>query len=85
MHDEKYLQWLDRMGKARPVHAPHGSEDDIRIGLKRLQPHTWKLEGNLLTGYVTDDTKFSQTIPTNYICLGSDANGLPILKKVAIN
>lgn len=83
MFDEKYLQWYDKIGKARPSSDAHGTPEEIRANLRQVSTSNWRLEGNLLIA----DTEhgigtLKQTIPTDYICKGTDAEGLPILVKL---
>lgn len=85
MHDEKELKQYDRWGKARPTHLPHNVvdtfENPLSEQLKRVKCSNWRMEGNKLIAD-TDQGPLVQYIPTNYICLGTDKKGLPILKKV---
>lgn len=85
MYDEKTLRWFDRMGVKRPTHLPHGvvdtPENPLSNQLNRLKCYNWRLEGNLLT-CDTDEGPLSQNIPPNYICKGTDVEGLPILVKI---
>lgn len=83
MHDEQTLAWFDRMGKQRPTSDAHGTPEEIRANLRRVQTTNWKLEGNVLTAD-TDQGPLVQTIPTNYICKGTDDDGLPILVKLSV-
>lgn len=85
MHDEKELKWFDRMGKNRPTHEEHGVvdtwENPLSEQLPRLKTRNWRLEGNTLIAD-TDQGPLVQTIPTNYICKGTDDKGMPILVKI---
>jgi hypothetical protein len=83
VHDEKTLQEFDRWGKARPTSEGHGTPEEIRANLKRAQCSNWRLEGNVLYAD-TDFGPLVQTIPTNYICRGTDSEGLPILAKLSL-
>lgn len=66
-----------------PEHIEHGLNiDDVKDVLVELRPNEWRLEGNTLIGK-TDMGEIRQTIPTDYICTGTD-NGLPVLKKVVV-
>lgn len=81
MHDEKELKWFDRVGAARPTHQPHGTIEDIRAALKTAKCTNWRMEGNVLYA----DTEFGplvQTMPTDVICHGTDAQGMPILTRI---
>jgi len=82
MFSDSYLKWFDKHGKPRPAHSEHVREEDIQRNMVKLIPHTWKQEGNRLIGYVDGGTKISQTIPTNYLLIGTDDKGLPIFKKL---
>lgn len=83
MHDDKTLQWYDRMGKARPSSEAHGTVEDIRKNLKRLKTENWRVEGNMLKAD-TDMGPLTQRIPPDYICKGTDSEGLPILVKLSL-
>ena len=81
MYEEKELRQFDRWGVARPSHDPHGTIEEIRANLKRANTSNWRLEGNVL--YADSDFgPLVQTIPTDYICKGTDDQGLPILVKI---
>lgn len=71
------------MGRERPSHEAHGTPEDIRGSLKRAHAYSWHMEGNELVAD-TDLGPLRQMIPTDYICLGSDEQGLPILKKIGL-
>lgn len=81
MHDENELKQFDKWGKPRPSHEPHGTAEDIRANLKRLDCSGWRLEGNLLK-CDTDMGELCQTIDPSYILLGVDESGLPIFRKL---
>lgn len=81
MHDQKTLEWFDRMGKPRPTSDIHGTDDDVRSKLKMLECRNWRLEGNLLK-CDTNMGPLVQSIPTSYICRGTGPDGLPILEKL---
>lgn len=84
MHDEKTLKWFDRIGQRRPEHISHGvSDSEIRERMVQLKPKSWRLEGNLLKG-MTEWGELVQTIPPDYICRGTDDQGLPILEKISL-
>jgi hypothetical protein len=51
--------------------------------MRELLPHTWKLEGNKLTG-MTEMGPLVQMIPTDYVLKGMDDSGKPIFAKVEI-
>lgn len=83
MDNEQELKWFDKVGKARPTHDAHGTAEDIRANLKQLLPHNWVLRGNQLEGE-TEHGMLVQTIPTDYILIGTDDHGLPVFRKVVI-
>jgi len=81
--DPKTLKEFSRWGKTPPEHIPHGNADDVRQNLKRLKPNSWHMEGNQLIGE-TEMGPLCQFLPTDYICLGTDSEGMPKLKKIEI-
>lgn len=87
MYDDKELKQFDRWGVKRPTHLPHGVtdtyENPLSEQLKRLDTSNWKLEGNELV-CDTNQGPLRQCIPPDYVCHGTDENGLPILKKIVI-
>lgn len=83
MHDERTLKEFARWGKTPPEHLPHGTPDIIRENMRRLKPNSWKLAGNKLIGE-TEMGPLVQFIPTNYICVGTDEDGLPKLQKISL-
>jgi hypothetical protein len=84
MWDDKTLQEFDKWKKSRPETISHGlSNDDIMSHMKQLRPNAWHLKGNELIGD-TDFGALVQRIPTNYILIGSDDEGLPIFRKIDI-
>ena len=76
-------KWFTDNELTPPIVSPHGTDEDIRSNLKPLKTWNWRQEGNLLTAD-TDHGILTQAIPTNVICTGTDANGLPILKKIVL-
>lgn len=66
-----------------PKATPHITEEELRKNMKQLKPNSWVLRGNQLEG-MTEYGKLVQTIPSDYICSGTDENGLPILKQVVL-
>jgi hypothetical protein len=84
MQDEKYNKQYERWGAARPSHAEHGFPEDIRERLEKAVVEKWWLQGNQLFAETQHGT-VSQTIPTNYICVGMDDKGLPMLQKIGMN
>jgi len=73
-----------KFGVPLPTASTHGTEDSIRNSLERLVPNKWTLEGNMLIGETVEGHRIAQTIPTDYICRGSDAAGLPLLEKIVL-
>lgn len=79
--DERELKQYDRWGVNRPTHEEHGEFD-----LDKLVPfkaHRWWCEGDLLYAEGNHGVVVNR-IPVDYICLGTDENNLPILRKVDI-
>ena len=66
-----------------PKSFAHGTDEDIRSKLERMQFTNWHTEGNLLIGE-SSEGRIVQKIPTNYICKGTDEKGLPILEKIVL-
>lgn len=86
MADSYYHPDTDQMRKwdvPLPTAEVHGTEEDIRANLKPIKAHSWRQEGNRLIAQ-TDMGELSQTIPIDYICHGTDAKGLPILRKIVL-
>lgn len=80
---ERIAAFYKKHGVKPPESFSHGTEEDIKSKLKELRPNSWRLEGNILYGQ-TDMGELRQTIPTDYICVGTD-NGLPVLQKVVLS
>lgn len=64
-----------------PESISHGTEEAIRDKMEKLQPTTWRQEGNKLIGK-TPQGELVNFIPTNYLLQGTDDDGLPILKEI---
>ena len=64
-----------------PTRDAHGTPDDIRSNLKKLTPRNWRLQGNKLIAD-TDFGPLVNYIPTDYLLMGTDADNLPVLKKI---
>lgn len=78
LNDDKQYEEL---GIAPPTKTGHGTEDDMRLNLVKLQPRNWRMEGNQLIA----DTEMGELVhflPTDMMCMGMDEDGLPILKKI---
>ena len=73
--------WFTKRQLAPPTVAKHGTVEDIRAQMKRLETRNWRQVGNRLE-CDTDQGTLSQVIPTDYICLGTDGTGMPILRKI---
>lgn len=71
----QYKRW----GVDPSTHVEHEFDPDQLIP---AQATSWRMEGNMLIAE-TNHGVLAQTIPTDYICLGIDGQGLPILKKIA--
>lgn len=76
-------EWFEKHKLPAPSLEVHGTDEDIRDKLKPLKTWGWKLSGNQLTAQ-TDHGPLTQTIPTGFICHGTDESGLPILKPVVL-
>jgi len=76
-------EWFKKNDLPAPSLETHGTDEDIRDKLKPLKTWGWKLEGNQLSCQ-TDHGPLTQTIPSNYICLGTDDSGKPLLKKIEL-
>ena len=85
MYDDKELKWFDRMKVKRPAHFEHGLEDTAENPLSKqlvkLRTWDWKRDGNYIT-CMTDQGKLTQYLDPSYIVLGTDDDGMPILKKL---
>jgi len=79
--DDKIRQECEKLGIPPPITSSHGTDQNIADNMKRLIPNKWHLEGNQLIGQ-TELGELRQSIPTNYICVGTDDKGLPILQKI---
>lgn len=76
-------EWFQKMGFDPPTRQGHGTTSEIRDNLVNLKPHSWYMEGNKLIGQ-TEMGPLTQFLPTDYICRGTDNQGLPILEKVVL-
>lgn len=85
MYEDKDLKWFDRMNLRRPTHTEHGLEDTVENPLSkqliRFRTSNWRRDGNMLV-CDTDNGPLTQYLDPAYIVLGTDDDGLPILKKV---
>ena len=81
-HPDK--DWFVKHDLTPPSSVGHGSEDEIAKHLSKPQIKNWHLEGNKLIG-TYDGGTVMQSIPTDYICMGTDEKGLPILQKVVLS
>ncbi len=82
MYDKKLLDLYERLGLDLPSVEQHGTEEDVRRNLKSVNPRNWRLTGNKLIAD-TDVGPLVNYISTDYICRGTDENGLPILERIA--
>jgi hypothetical protein len=81
--DDYVLKWFERNGLQKPEHIPHGKQADLEARLVPATVSSWRLEGNQLIAE-TNYGPHVQTIPTDYILVGTDENNLPVLKKISI-
>lgn len=72
---------FQKWNKPLPTHDEHGTIEDIFEKAERLLPNSWWLEGNILKGH-TKLGLIAQTIPTNYILVGTDKDGMPNFKNL---
>jgi hypothetical protein len=82
-YEHEDAEFYKKLQVAPPDVNPHGTDEDIRSQMKPLKTWGWKLEGNQLTAQ-TDHGPLTQTIPSNYICRGTDEKGLPLLEKIVL-
>lgn len=80
---ERIAAFYKKHGVPPPESISHGTEEDIKAKLTELRPREWRLRGNQLYGK-TEMGEIRQTIPTGYICVGTD-EGLPIFQKVVLS
>jgi hypothetical protein len=66
-----------------PSATAHVTEEDMIKNMKQLKPNSWVLRGNQLEG-MTEMGKLVQTISSDYICTGTDEQGLPKLQRVLL-
>lgn len=82
---ERELKQYERWKVAPPSHEEHGVVDtwENPLGERLLAGNcrNWHLSGNLLS-CDTDFGPMAQRIPPDFILMGEDEKGLPILKKV---
>ena len=79
--NEKELGWYDRLGVARPLHQEHGTLDPKEfIPFKATK---WWLEGDMLYAEGNHGT-VANKIPPDFICEGTDEQGLPILRRIVL-
>lgn len=69
------------MGKERPKHIPHGSEEDITKKLQPMKVNSWRQEGNKLIAK-SDAGEFVNLLPTDVMLVGVDENNQPKLQKI---
>jgi hypothetical protein len=82
IHSDGYLSWHAKNGVPEPKHFEHGTEEDIRKNLQRLSTSGWRMTA---PGRLECDTNMGvlvQHIPNDYICRGTDDQGMPILEKI---
>lgn len=83
MYEHEDAEFYRKLKVAPPSVTPHGTDEDIRDKLRPVKTWGWTLMGNQLTAQ-TDQGPLTQTIPTGYICKGTDDKGLPILEKIVL-
>lgn len=76
--------WYQRNGVEPPEHIPHGVEEDITEKMKGTVHGAWQQRGNRLICTKCPNHHMTDPIPIDRILTGTDNNGLPILKKLAI-
>jgi hypothetical protein len=74
---ESFKNW----GVPLPDRQPHGTDDEVRANMQSLKPTNWRQQGNRLIAD-TEVGELSQTIPTDYILVGTDDKGLPKFKRI---
>ena len=77
------LEMYQRWGVEAPSHDEHGTIEEIREKMERVKVTKWTMEGNQLIGE-TNFGPLRQTVPTDYILIGTDKKGLPLVKKVVL-
>ena len=80
---ERIAAFYRKHGQQPPKTFSHGTEDDIKENMQLLRPNSWRLEGNKLIGE-TEHGPLVQIIPTSHILVGTDDDGLPILKQIVV-
>lgn len=77
--------WYERHGVKPPEHIPHFSDEDLAKRMDEIRTGTkhgdWRQEGSKITCYRCP-YNHSDSIPVDYLLMGTDKNGLPILKKI---
>lgn len=86
--NKKELKEFEEWKQPAPTHEEHGIKDTwenpASSQVKGGNPRNWRMEG---AGHLICDTDFGpvhQRISTDYICIGTDKSGLPVLKKVVL-
>ena len=73
----------EALGVAPPTVEEHGTEDDIAEKMKgQKNKHDWRQEGARLYCVACPWEHATEPRFVDYILQGTDANGLPILKKL---
>lgn len=76
---KQYEDW----GVEPPTRESHGNVDDIAAALAAKQVrHEWRQQGSRLFCIACPNEHGTEGVFTNYLLQGTDAKGLPILKKV---
>lgn len=79
--DERELSQYDRWGVDRPTHEEHGEvkpEDFVPFEATK-----WWMEGNVLKAEGNHGI-VANFLPTDVICVGTDKDNKPILRKVVL-
>jgi hypothetical protein len=58
-------------------------QNPISEQMRKSTTRNWRMEGNQLL-CDTEHGKVVQTIPTDYICTGTDSDNKPILQKIVL-
>lgn len=76
--------WYQRHGVKEPESIPHGTEENITAKLSGTVHGEWIQMGNTLICRKCPNNHSTEPIPVDRILIGTDDNGLPILKKLAV-
>lgn len=80
---ELSAEWYREQGVEPPTHEPHGTEAEIAEAMSGQKVrHEWRQMGSRLVCIACPLEHSTEAKFTNYLLQGTDANGLPILRKV---